>query len=62
MAVEAGAGRDEANPAERWKNKLMFIVARTAKKSLGTMDHEKFRASEQLVRSYLSREARRREE
>ena len=43
MALEAGAGRDEANSEKahectRWRNTLMFKVALTAKKSLETIN------------------------
>ena len=59
MAKEDGAGRDEANPQQarectRRRNRLMVKVALTAKKSLGTTTMQKFKASEKLVRNYLS--------
>ena len=57
--VEAGAGRDEANPQQAreckiWRNKLMFKVALTANKSLATMKYAEFRASKEVVMNYLS--------
>ena len=44
MAKEDGAGRDKANPQQARKcirlgNRLMFKVALTAKKVLGTMNY-----------------------
>ena len=60
MAIEAGAGHDEANPAgtrlhKMEKYRLVFKVALTAKKGLGTINYAEVQgASEELVRSYLS--------
>ena len=59
MAVEAGAGRDEANPAGTRVHKIekqsMFKVVLTAKNILGTTNYADIQgASEELVRSYLS--------
>ena len=45
----------QARECTRWRNKLMFKMALTIKESLGTMNYaEVQRASEELVRSYLS--------
>ena len=45
MAVDAGAGRDEANLAStrvhKIRHMLMFKVELTTKKSLGTMNYAK---------------------
>ena len=38
MVVDAGAGQ-QARKCTRWRNKVMFKVALTAKKSLGTMNY-----------------------
>ena len=55
MAVEAGAGRDEADPAGTRVHKMEITVVLTAKNNLKTMNYAEFqRASEELVRSYLS--------
>ena len=46
---------EQAHEDTRWRNKSMFKVALTAKKSLGTTNYADVQgASEELVRSYLS--------
>ena len=59
MAVEAGAGRDEAYRAgtrmHKMENRLVFKMVLTAKKSVRTLNYADVQgASEELVRSYLS--------
>ena len=50
MAKEDGGGSDESNPQQarectRWKNRLIFKVALTAKNSLATMNYAEMQGS-----------------